>query len=125
MRTVKLDPNRLGALAQIVRRRQAIRAGHAQELRDLRAKRTELRAAAEAAADPRSTSFFRSLTKQTDAAALATEIAALDAAIAAAEADLQDGGADLGAAKANLRGALALAKAENLTIPHGVEALAQ
>uniref|UniRef100_A4WNQ3 Uncharacterized protein n=1 Tax=Cereibacter sphaeroides (strain ATCC 17025 / ATH 2.4.3) TaxID=349102 RepID=A4WNQ3_CERS5 len=122
---VKLDPTRLGALAQIVRRRQAARVGVVQELRDLRAKRKDLKAAAEAAAGPGPTSFFRSLSKKADAAALATELAALDAAIAAAEADLADTGADFGAAKANLRTALALAKAENLTIPHGVEALAQ
>ena len=125
MPNVKLDPARLAALGQIVRRRQAARVGVMQELRDLRAKRKDMKAAAEAAADPHSTSFFRSMIKQTDAAAVATEIAALDAAIAAAEADLADTGADFGAAKANLRTAIALAKAENLTIPHGVEALAQ
>lgn len=122
---IKFDPARLTALAQIVRRRQAIRAGHAQELRDLRAKRADLKVAAEATSDPRPTSFFRSLSRQTDAAALATELSGVEAAIAAAEADLQAGGADLAAAKANLRSALALAKAENLTTPHGVEALAQ
>lgn len=122
--TLKIDgivitSERLAALDRIARQTSAARAGHADSLADLRARRDDVRQRAahlrsRIAQDPRLHGAAANL------AELDNEIATLTARMSETEAELAGAASAAAVARTNFRAALAFAKDHGLAIPAGV-----
>lgn len=122
--TMKIDgitvtSDRLTDLDQIARRTAAVRAGLADQLADLRAKRDDRRSILsrlrDRARDPRSAGA-----SQPQIAELDAEIATLTARMSETEAELAEAASAAAVARTNLKTALSFAKDCGLHIPAGV-----
>ncbi|RID91616.1 hypothetical protein D2N39_13040 [Gemmobacter lutimaris] len=117
---ITVTSDRLTALDQLARRTAAVRAGHADALADLRARRDDVRQRAgqlraRIAQDPRLHGAAANL------AELDAEIATISSQMAEIESELGEAAAAAAVARSNLKTALSFAKDCGLHIPAGVD----
>lgn len=117
---VTVTSDRLIALDQIARRSAAVRAGHADALADMRARRDDARQRAahlrgRISQDPRAGSAAPQLVE------LDAEIAMIASRISETESELGEAASAAAIARSNLKAALAFAKDRGLHIPSSIE----